>query len=79
MFKQEDLHAYQLKAIDFIKTKRRVGLALFMGAGKTTSTLTAIKELAAEGKVKKTLIIAPLRVANTVWRSEEHTSELQSH
>jgi len=81
MFKQEDLHAYQLKAIDFIKTKRRVGLALFMGAGKTTSTLTAIKELAAEGKVKKTLIMPPLRVANTVWAQEamkwEHLKDLE--
>ena len=70
MLSREDLHIYQTKAVDFIKDKKRCGLFLFLGAGKTTSTLTAVKDLTDSFSVNKTLIIAPLRVANTVWKQE---------
>lgn len=70
MLSRDNLHAYQTQAISFIKEAKRAGLALDLGLGKTTSTLTAIADLIAEGKVKKVLVIAPLRVANSVWHTE---------
>ena len=70
MRSRKDLHPYQNRTIEFIKKKRRCGLALFMGAGKTTITLTAISDLSDGLMVNKTLVIAPLRVANTVWKQE---------
>jgi len=65
-----NLHKYQEQAIQFIKEKRKCALFLDLGMGKTTSTLTAMSELLAEGKVKRVLVIAPLRVANSVWKQE---------
>ena len=41
-----------------------------MGMGKTLSTLTALTYLKAFGQFNKTLIIAPLSVAETVWDAE---------
>jgi len=53
---------------------------LFLGSGKTVITLTALAELIDGMEVSRTLIIAPLRVANTVWEREaanwEHTRHL---
>jgi len=47
-----------------------------MGSGKTCVILSAIKELLRDGVLNKVLIVAPLRVANTVWKQE---SEAWSH
>ena len=78
---RSDLHAYQNKAIDFIKDKRKCQLWLEMGLGKTSSTLTAVVDLIDGMAINKVLVIAPLRVANTVWKSEaskwEHTAHLR--
>lgn len=41
-----------------------------MGMGKTSSTLTAIKDLIDSFAVSRVLVIAPLRVANSVWEQE---------
>lgn len=70
MFSRTDLHEYQNKAVDFIFEKKRCGLFLDMGLGKTVSTLTAVSDLVDSLSVERVLIIAPLRVANTVWRQE---------
>lgn len=70
MFDRDDLHEYQNRAVQFIKDTKRCGLFLQMGLGKTTSTLTAISDLSDSLMVSKVLIIAPLRVANTVWKQE---------
>lgn len=67
---RDNLHSYQIRAVDFIKEKKRCALWLDMGLGKTTSTLTAMSDILAEGKVKKVLVIAPLLVAKNVWRQE---------
>jgi SNF2 family DNA or RNA helicase len=67
---RSDLHKYQERAVEFIKEKKRCALFLFLGAGKTTSTLTAVSELQDQMCVHKTLVIAPLRVANSVWHNE---------
>lgn len=67
---RSDLHEYQRKGIEFILKNRRCGLFLSMGLGKTTTTLTAISDLRDGFAVSKTLVIAPLRVANSVWLQE---------
>lgn len=65
-----DLHEYQKRAIQFIIDTKRCALWLDMGLGKTTSTLTAISDLQDSLAIDKALVIAPLRVANTVWKQE---------
>lgn len=70
MLSRHNLHDYQLRAVDFIKQHNRVALFLFLGAGKTTSTLTAIADMLDGFAAKKVLVIAPLRVANSVWKQE---------
>lgn len=79
MRSRNDLHEYQNKTVEFIKRKKRCGLALFMGAGKTTTTLTAITDLSDGLMINKVLIIAPLRVANTVWKQEASNWEHLRH
>ena len=64
-----ELRPYQLRSIDYILDKKRCGLALDMGLGKTISSLTAFVKLH-NVKVKKLLIIAPLNVAKNVWHNE---------
>ena len=70
MLFRENLHAYQRRAISFIKDRRRCGLFLDMGLGKTSSALTAVSDLRDEFAIHKVLIVAPLRVANSVWAQE---------
>lgn len=82
MLNRNNLHNYQLGAIRHIKDKTNSALFLDMGLGKSISTLTAINDLIYdEVIVSKVLVIAPLRVANTVWHNEakkwEHTKELK--
>jgi SNF2 family DNA or RNA helicase len=78
-----DLHDYQNRAVAFIKDKRRSFLMLEMGLGKTISTLTAITDLLQTKSIRKVLVIAPLRVANSVWVQEsrkwQHTKHLVIH
>jgi SNF2 family DNA or RNA helicase len=70
MLSPDNLHAYQLRAIDFIRDKKRCGLFLGLGMGKTTTSLTAASQLMDSFAVTKVLVIAPLRVANSVWAQE---------
>jgi len=70
MLSRHNLHAYQNKAVDFILSERRCMLALEMGLGKTTSTLTAVCDMLDSFTAKKVLVVAPLRVANSVWAQE---------
>lgn len=78
-----DLHEYQNRAVEFIKDNKRSFLMLEMGLGKTVSTLTAIADLIEQRLIKKVLVIAPLRVANSVWVQESlkwtHTKHLSVH
>ena len=41
-----------------------------MGGGKTVSTLTAIRELIDDGVIRCALLLAPKRVAHSVWPNE---------
>ena len=70
MLSRADLHEYQRKAIDFVLRERRCMLTLGMGLGKTTSTLTAVSDMLDGFTANKVLVIAPLRVANSVWAQE---------
>lgn len=74
-----DMHGYQERAVDFIIDKRRVLLALEMGLGKTVSTLTAVSDLLGGAAIRKVLVIAPLRVANSVWAQESAKWEHLRH
>lgn len=70
MLSREHMHAYQERCVAFIKENRRCGLFLDMGLGKSVSTLTAALDLLEEFSVRRVLVIAPLRVANSVWAQE---------
>lgn len=68
---ESDLHGYQIEAVKHIMENPKCGLFLEMGLGKTVSTLTAIKKLMYEElEVSKVLVIAPKRVAESVWDAE---------
>ena len=79
MLSRDDLHAYQRKAIDFALRERRCMLALDMGLGKTASTLTVISDMLDGFTANKVLVVAPLRVANSVWRQETRLWEHLKH
>lgn len=72
------LHNYQVVAKDFIIGHPHAAVILDMGMGKTATTLSAVNELMFDRfEVTKVLVIAPLRVANTVWSDEiEQWTEL---
>lgn len=81
MLLKRQLHRYQKKLVKILKRKKRFAVWAKMGGGKTAVTLTALVELKDDGKCPWVLVIAPLRVANTVWRQEAakwaHTSHLK--
>ena len=69
--KRQDMHAYQNYCVDFLKSHPEALLILEMGLGKSVITLTAILDLMFDRfEVSKTLVVAPLRVAKTVWPAE---------
>ncbi len=70
MRNRSDLHNYQNHAISFIKEKKKCALFLDMGLGKTAIVLTALLDFLEDFVSVNVLIIAPLRVANTVWKQE---------
>ena len=77
---RNDLHPYQHRIIDFIYNTPKCAVWAGLGLGKTITTLTAITDLLDSLTVLKVLIIAPLRVANSVWHTEAkrwtHTKDL---
>ncbi len=79
MKQRESMHKYQTTAVDFICRKKKCGLFLFLGAGKTIISLTAISDLLDACVIKRVLVIAPLRVANSVWAQEAAAWEHLRH
>ena len=65
-----NLRPYQEKAADFLYEHDRAMILAPVGAGKTAITLTAMYDMLYEGHVKRFLVIAPLRVATSVWPQE---------
>lgn len=81
MWKRSDLRKFQNRFVLIIKRGVGVILTLPMGAGKTVTVLTAIKELLEEGEITKVLIVAPLNVALVTWPDEfgewEHLKDME--
>lgn len=79
---ENNLHEYQRYGVNFIIDHPYCGLFLDCGLGKTVTTLTAINHLMySELEIRNCLIVAPKRVAETVWSEEiekwEHLKHLK--
>lgn len=62
--------SYQEKIIRHIMSRKRCAVYAGMGLGKTSATLEAIRRIRLKHPKLKTLIIAPLRVAQSTWPDE---------
>ena len=67
------LHNYQQRIISFCENNDKVILSVGLGLGKTASVLHYIEK----AKPKSVLIVAPKRVAETVWKQEAEKWNLQ--
>lgn len=81
MLTPEHLHGYQNRTVDHIVANTESMLHQDPGLGKTIASLTAIEALKFDAyKVKAALVIAPLRVVQSVWEQEakkwSHTQHL---
>lgn len=70
MMDESDLDAAQLAAIQELTAKDRAILRALMGAGKTVITGTVLVNKISVGDVRRAVLFAPLRVANSVWPGE---------
>lgn len=74
-------HDYQRYCILRIIKQTHIGLFLDMGLGKTVITLSAFYTLKYRNQLKNCLVIAPKKVAESVWRQEaekwEHLKDLK--
>lgn len=70
ILQHEDFRPYQVWMEDQIIDLDAVLLGAEMGLGKTAAVLAAVAKLLAVGKVKRVLIVAPLRVAEETWPAE---------
>jgi len=64
------LRDYQEEAADYIFERDRSLVLAPVGAGKTAITLTAMRDLLREGAARRFLVVAPKRVAVSVWPTE---------
>jgi len=65
------LRPYQEVAADFLFERNRAMILAPVGAGKTAITLTAMQDMTQRGLVKRWLVLAPKRVAESVWPVEQ--------
>lgn len=80
MLTENNLHGYQVACVNHIITHPFCGLFIDMGLGKTVSTLTAINYLKYDYcEINSTLVIAPKRVAESVWQEEAEKWEHLNH
>lgn len=81
MLGPRDLHQYQHRGVSRMITQPSFMFWADPGLGKTITTLTAVSTLMAFGEIKRTLVVAPLRVCQTVWAQEamnwSHTRHLR--
>jgi SNF2 family DNA or RNA helicase len=71
MEKTVTLRPYQEQAADFLYEHDRAMILAPVGAGKTAITLTAMRDMVRDDHVRRFLVIAPLRVATSVWPQEQ--------
>jgi hypothetical protein len=64
------LRPYQETAADFLYEHDRAMMLAWVGAGKTATALTAMRDALRDGVVKRWLVVAPLRVCRYVWPTE---------
>ena len=64
------LRPYQNDAATFLYERDAAMVLAPVGAGKTALTLTALRDMVREGYAARVLVIAPLRVAKSVWPAE---------
>lgn len=68
---RHQMHGYQVEGTEFIKANPFAACFVDLGLGKTIMTLTAIVDIFwSDPRIKKVLIIAPLKVANMTWPDE---------
>jgi SNF2 family DNA or RNA helicase len=67
---ESDLKPFQLGGVEFLHRHPFAAYWLDLGLGKTVTALTAFARLKQEGRVRRGLISAPLRVATTNWPTE---------
>jgi len=65
-----NLRPYQEIAADFLFERDRAMILAPVGAGKTAITLTAMQDMTERGLVRRWLVLAPKRVAQSVWPVE---------
>ena len=65
------LRPYQEEAADFLFEHDRAMMLAWVGAGKTATALTAMQDLILREGVTRWLVVAPKRVATTVWPVEQ--------
>lgn len=80
MLTKNNLHNYQKACVEHIIEHPYCGLFLDLGLGKTVTALTAIEALMFDYcEVDSALIIAPKRVAESVWQEEAQNWEHLRH
>lgn len=79
MLRYDNFRDYQVWMTDKIKELPAVYLGAEMGLGKTGATLKAMVDLMAAGKIRRPLIVAPLRVAEETWPEEIRTWDFARH
>lgn len=72
MLSPDIFHPYQDDSVTQLYERPRVLAIMPTGAGKTITGLTAFKELQDDGEARAGIIMAPKRVAMSVWPSELH-------
>lgn len=70
MRRRSELRKAQRQGLAWVKRLKKCGLFLDMGLGKTATALTAANDFYDDFAINHCLVIAPLRVANTVWKQE---------
>lgn len=78
--RRADMHGYQIKAQEFLRSNPFSGLFIDMGMGKTVTTGSVCVDLLDEWQFEgKMLIIAPLKVATDTWPTEFEVWEHLAH
>lgn len=81
MRQKSEMRPYQNRITDHLYAHDEALCVVRPGGGKTISALTAIDELIEEKEIRHALVIAPKRVARSVWPDEiaawAHTSGLR--
>lgn len=64
-------HPYQIEGVKFLLQNSNAGLWWSPGCGKTACVYAAIKILLMKQMIRRVIIVAPMRVATSVWPTEK--------